>query len=97
MISLRVLDHPLRARILAACSKEQRSPSELAEAWEESLGVVSYHFRRLQEEKLLKLVRKRPRRGAVEHYYRTTPKTAELAAQVEGLARLLRSVSASCG
>jgi DNA-binding transcriptional ArsR family regulator len=36
------------------------------------LGVVSYHVRRLEALGLVKLVRREPRRGAVEHYYRTT-------------------------
>jgi hypothetical protein len=33
------------------------------------LGVTSYHVRRLAALGFLKLVRKTPRRGAIEHYY----------------------------
>jgi DNA-binding transcriptional regulator GbsR (MarR family) len=57
-------------RILAALSEKEASPSELAEEMGESLGVVSYHTRILLELKCIELVRKTPRRGAVEHHYR---------------------------
>jgi DNA-binding transcriptional ArsR family regulator len=46
------------------------SPSDLAEELGAPLGNVSYHVRTLTELGLLKLVRRRTRRGAVEHYYR---------------------------
>jgi DNA-binding transcriptional ArsR family regulator len=45
------------------------SPSDLADELDAPLGNVSYHVRILAQLGLLKLVRKRPRRGAIEHYY----------------------------
>jgi DNA-binding transcriptional ArsR family regulator len=68
----KALAHPLRTRILAALEDRVASPSELAGELDASLGVVSYHVRRLEALGFLKLVRREPRRGAVEHYYTAT-------------------------
>jgi DNA-binding transcriptional ArsR family regulator len=68
----KALAHPLRTRILASLEGRTASPSELAGELEASLGVVSYHVRRLQALGFLELVKREPRRGAVEHYYRAT-------------------------
>ncbi len=68
----KALAHPLRTRILAALDGRTASPSELADELGASLGVVSYHVRRLEALGFLKLVKREPRRGAVEHYYSTT-------------------------
>jgi DNA-binding transcriptional ArsR family regulator len=68
----KALAHPLRTRILAALEGRTASPSELASELDASLGVVSYHVRRLEALGFLKLVKREPRRGAVEHYYRST-------------------------
>ena len=68
----KALAHPLRTRILAALDGRTASPSELADELDASLGVVSYHVRRLEALGFLKLVKREPRRGAVEHYYSTT-------------------------
>jgi DNA-binding transcriptional ArsR family regulator len=65
----KALAHPLRTRILAALEDRTASPSELAGELDASLGVVSYHVRRLTALGFVKLVRRVPRRGAVEHYY----------------------------
>jgi len=67
----KALAHPLRSRILAALENRTASPSEIAEELNAPLGVVSYHVRRLQALKFVKLVKRVPRRGAVEHYYTT--------------------------
>jgi len=68
----KALAHPLRTRILAALEGRIASPSELAGELDAPLGVVSYHVRRLVTLGFLKLVKREPRRGAVEHYYTTT-------------------------
>ena len=65
----KALAHPLRTRILAGLEDRTASPSELAAELEAPLGVLSYHVRRLEALKLVKLVKRVPRRGAVEHYY----------------------------
>jgi DNA-binding transcriptional ArsR family regulator len=67
----KALAHPLRTRILAALENRTASPTELASELEAPLGVVSYHVRRLHALRFLKLVKRIPRRGAVEHYYTT--------------------------
>ena len=65
----KALAHPLRTRILAALEGRTASPSELAGELDAPLGVVSYHVRRLVTLGFLKLVKREPRRGAVEYYY----------------------------
>ena len=66
---VRALAHPLRARILGALQERRASPRELSEEFGEPLGNVSYHVRTLANLKLIKLVKKTPRRGAIEHHY----------------------------
>jgi DNA-binding transcriptional ArsR family regulator len=67
---VKALAHPLRLRILGILEDRVASPSELAEELEAPLGNVSYHVRILAGFDLIRLVRKRPRRGAIEHYYK---------------------------
>lgn len=67
----KALAHPLRTRILASLEKRTASPSEIAAELDAPLGVVSYHVRRLHALRFLKLVKRVPRRGALEHYYTT--------------------------
>jgi DNA-binding transcriptional ArsR family regulator len=59
------LAHPLR--VLEA---RVASPSEIAEEIGAPLGNVSYHVRFLARVGLIELTSTKPRRGAVEHYYR---------------------------
>ncbi len=65
----KALAHPLRTRILAALEDRTASPSELAAELDAPLGILSYHIRRLTALGFVKLVKRVPRRGAVEHYY----------------------------
>jgi DNA-binding transcriptional ArsR family regulator len=67
----KALSHPLRARILTALENRTASPSQLADDLDTSLGVISYHVRQLHGLGFLRLVKRVPRRGAVEHYYTT--------------------------
>src|SRR3954466_6238093 len=69
---VKALAHPLRVQILSVLEERVASPSDLAEELGAPLGNVSYHVRTLTELGLLKLVKRRTRRGAVEHYYKTT-------------------------
>jgi DNA-binding transcriptional ArsR family regulator len=62
--------HPLRIHILNALQDRVASPSEIAEELEAPLGNVSYHVRFLARVGLIELAGTKPRRGAVEHYYR---------------------------
>ena len=66
---LRALRHPLRAQILGVLRERRTSPSELAHELGAPLGTVSYHVRVLANLKLIRLVKKTPRRGAIEHHY----------------------------
>jgi DNA-binding transcriptional ArsR family regulator len=66
---VKALAHPLRVEILSVLEERVASPSDLAEELGAPLGNVSYHVRTLADLGLLKLVRRRTRRGAVEHYY----------------------------
>ncbi|MGO9899247.1 MAG: ArsR/SmtB family transcription factor, partial [Solirubrobacteraceae bacterium] len=68
----KALAHPLRTRILAALEGRTASPNELATELDASLGVISYHVRRLHALGFVKLVKRVPRRGAVAHYYTAT-------------------------
>lgn len=48
------------------------SPAELSRALTAKLSDVSYHMRRLESLECAELVRTRPVRGALEHFYRAT-------------------------
>jgi DNA-binding transcriptional ArsR family regulator len=64
------LAHPLRIQILRVLENRVASPSEIAEEIDAPLGNVSYHVRFLARVGLIELTGTKPRRGAVEHYYR---------------------------
>lgn len=67
---IKALTHPLRVQILSALEQRVASPSELADELDAPLGNVSYHVRQLAGLGLIKLVKKTPRRGAIEHHYK---------------------------
>lgn len=69
---LRAISHPIRIRLLAMLDEEPASPVILASKLGQPLGTIAYHVRTLYDLGLLKLVSTRQRRGATEHYYRTT-------------------------
>jgi DNA-binding transcriptional ArsR family regulator len=66
---VKAMAHPLRVEILSVLEQRVASPRELADELEAPLGNVSYHVRTLSSLGLIKLVKKIPRRGAIEHYY----------------------------
>lgn len=69
----RALAHPLRVRILAYLREHAAaSPSELAKAWDVSVNLLAYHFRRLQTLGLIRVSKRIQRRGAIEHRYSLT-------------------------
>jgi DNA-binding transcriptional ArsR family regulator len=67
---IKALTHPLRISILNSLEERVASPSELADELGAPLGNVSYHVRQLAALGLIKLVKKTPRRGAIEHHYK---------------------------
>jgi DNA-binding transcriptional ArsR family regulator len=66
---VRAIAHPLRARILGMLQERRASPKELASELGLPLANVAYHVRILSDLKLIRLVKKTPRRGAIEHHY----------------------------
>lgn len=67
--------HPLRARILARLVERPSSPSEMAREFGVSIGVVSYHTRRLEQLGIASVVETRrvqTRRGPPQTFYRAT-------------------------
>jgi DNA-binding transcriptional ArsR family regulator len=56
--------------MLSVLMEREASPKELAEEFEIPLANVAYHIQVLRKLKLIRLVRKTPRRGAVEHHYK---------------------------
>src|SRR5262245_14530500 len=71
---VKALAHPLRVQILAILEQRTASPKEIADELDASLGVVSYHVRQLAAFGVIKLVKRTPRRGAIEHHYRLEAK-----------------------
>ena len=72
----KALAHPLRLEILRRLGDRTASPSELAEEIGAPLTNVSDHVRKLRALGLIKLVRKTPKRGVIEHYYSAAPRPA---------------------
>lgn len=63
--------HPTQVKILEALDRETepRSPVWLAKGLGGDIGNVSYHLRFLRKLGAVEMVRTRPVRGAVEHFY----------------------------
>jgi DNA-binding transcriptional ArsR family regulator len=70
----KALAHPLRLEILRHLGDRTASPSEIAAEIGAPLTNVSYHVRKLRSLGLIKLVRKTPKRGVIEHYYSAKPR-----------------------
>ena len=68
--TLKALMHPLRMRAYVEAVKGPVSAKELSERLDVPLQRMSYHVRLLAEAGLLSVVRKTPRRGAIETHYR---------------------------
>jgi predicted transcriptional regulator len=77
---LTALAHPIRIHILEVTETEAVSPSEVAVALGEPLGVVAYHFRVLHNAGLIELAATQRKRGSIQSFYRSTrPGWSELA------------------
>src|ERR1044072_8787410 len=65
--------HPLRGHVwVTICEKGVASPSEIAEETGIDVSEISYHFRNLKRNELIRLVRTEKRRGFAEHSYEPT-------------------------
>lgn len=65
--------HPIRISILEVLGIDggrTLSPSELSHELQQPLGTVNYHVTGLCRLRLVRLVRRRPVRGATENFYR---------------------------
>jgi DNA-binding transcriptional ArsR family regulator len=68
----KALSHPLRRRVLERIMDDgEASPNEVAKGLGAPLSTVSYHVHILRDLQCIELVRTEPRRGAVEHFYRS--------------------------
>lgn len=67
------LSNPIRLEILDLLGEHGlSSPVRMSEKLDESLGLVSYHVKVLEECGAVQLVNKKQRRGAWEHFYKRT-------------------------
>lgn len=67
----KALANSLRVEILAVLSHRHISPVQFTREYGGRLSRVSYHFKVLEGYGCIELVEKVPRRGAVEHIYRS--------------------------
>ena len=68
---LYALNHPIRIRIIESLMREPASPTTLANAFDMPLGNVSYHLCKVlhQHCEVVTLVKRNPRRGAMEKVF----------------------------
>lgn len=96
-IAAKALSHPLRVRMLEGLGQADPklgiSPSALAERLGEPLANVAYHMRTLLDLGVVRLVRKKQRRGALEHFYVLTDAGAEMIVQHSRRVSLEESLS----
>lgn len=71
---VRSVAHPLRIKILEALTDHVASPNTLSEKLETDLSGVAYHTRELDRLGALELVDTGQVRGAIEHFYKATPR-----------------------
>lgn len=77
--------HPLRREILRVLwTTDKNSPKEIAAALDTALGVVSYHIRMLKDYGTVKVSHTKPRRGALQHFYRLTEDGRQLCLELFG-------------
>lgn len=69
---LEAMKHELRHDIWRILVKRTASPKEIAAELDADLSLVSHHTKRLVQLGCAEPVRKRPVRGAIEHFYRAT-------------------------
>lgn len=69
------LDHPLRARLLMACVRREKSLTELAGELDQPLGKLHYHLGLLMHCGLLAVARTLKRPGRPIRYYRAAAKS----------------------
>lgn len=73
----KALSNSVRARALDLLAKGPKSPKEIAAELGLDVRGLAYHVRVLRKLGCIELVETRPRRGAVEHVYRTAAWVSE--------------------
>jgi len=68
---LKPIGHEVRIDIIRICHERTASPIEISKETGRSLSLVSNHVATLKKAGVLELVKSVPRRGALEHYYRS--------------------------
>lgn len=83
------LAHPVRIQILDQMRADPLSPKGLTQLITPrvALGTVAYHVRALLDAGLIRESGTKPVRGAVEHFYRLTPRGQRYLALAEEIAR----------
>ena len=102
--------HPLRIQILSLLDNRVASPRQLATELDTGLSATSYHVRQLAASKLIRLVRRRQVRGAIEHLYTAnvrptitdaswaqTPRIVKQATVAGKIAQIGKEVAAAAG
>jgi DNA-binding transcriptional ArsR family regulator len=79
----KALAHPLRAKALPLFSEQPMSPNQVADRLGVDVSLLAYHVRVLRNLGCIELVGTRQRRGALEHFYRTTELSADGASSAE--------------
>lgn len=70
---LAALGNPLRRQVLRRMRDEEMiSPLQLAKDFDMALSTISYHVRVLAQCGAITLVRVKPVRGAIKHFYRSS-------------------------
>jgi DNA-binding transcriptional ArsR family regulator len=83
----KVLAHPTRIEFLQLLARRgELSPRDAATSTGVNLASVAYHVRELAAHGLVAVASTRPRRGAVQHFYRLTEQGR---ASVEAIAAVL--------
>lgn len=72
---VKALSHPIRVEILQALQDRVASPSELSREMGEKLSVISYHASTLVKCGFIETIHTRPRRGTIERFFATTPRS----------------------
>jgi DNA-binding transcriptional ArsR family regulator len=72
---VRAVNDPLRREILEVLGEREASPKELEGVLGVDLHKVAYHTKILFECEVIERTRKKPRRGAVENFYRAVPES----------------------
>lgn len=67
-----IAKHPLRVACFMVLAERVASPIELSRQFNAPVGQVSHHVRKVLYEELgaIEIVGEKPRRGAIEHFYR---------------------------